>query len=295
MKLLREPLFHFVALGAVLFLVYAVASDMFSSDVPRRIEIAQAEIEFLAANWQRQWGRPPTEEELLALVESRVREEVLYREALAVGLDQNDSVVRRRMVQKMELLSQDLAVLADPTDDQLRSFFQERREDYRVPPRISFSHVFFNTDRRGSATEDEARRVLAELRAEEPVPWRAPERGDPFMLQYDYPRRSPLELQKLFGSGFAEALFELEPGWHGPLASGYGIHLVHVGERLGSHLPDYQEVRDRLLVDYNRMRRDRANRALYESLVGRYEVEIDEEAVRRAALAGTLSQDRGAR
>jgi hypothetical protein len=295
MNPLREPLFHFVALGAVLFLVYALASDVFSSGAPRRIEIAESEIEFLAANWERQWGRPPTQEELLGLVESRVREEVLYREALAVGLDQNDVVVRRRMVQKMELLSQDLALLADPTDDQLRSFFQERLEDYRVPPRISFSHVFFSTDRRGPATEGEARRVLGEIRAENPPPPRAPERGDPFMLQHDYPLRTPLEVRKLFGSGFAEALFELEPGWHGPMASGYGVHLVNVGERVESRIPDYQEVRDRLVVDYNRMRRDRANQMLYESLVGGYEVEIDQEAVRRAALAGTVSEDRAGR
>ncbi len=295
MNPLREPLFHFVVLGAVLFLVYALASDVFSSGAPRRIEIAESEIEFLAANWERQWGRPPTDEELLGLVEPRVREEVLCREALAVGLDQNDVVVRRRMVQKMELLSQDLALLADPTDDQLRSFFQERRESYRVPPRISFSHVFFNTDRRGPATEGEARRVLAEIRAENPTPRRAPERGDPFMLQHDYPLRTPLDVRKLFGSEFAEALFELEPGWHGPMASGYGVHLVNVGERLESRIPDYREVRDRLVVDYNRMRRDRANQMLYESLVSGYEVEIDPEAVRRAALAGTVSEDRGGR
>jgi len=295
MNPLREPLFHFVALGAMLFLVYAIASDIFSSGATRRIEIADSEIGFIATSWKRQWGRSPTEKELRALVESRVREEVLYREALAVGLDQNDLVVRRRMVQKMELLSQDLALLADPTDDQLRSFFEEHREDYRVPPRISFSHVFFSTDRRGPATEGEARRVLAEIRAESPPPRRAPERGDPFMLQHDHPLRTPLDVQKLFGSGFAEALFQLEPGWHGPLASGYGSHLVNVGERLESRIPDYRDIRDRLLADYNRMRRDRANELLYESLVSRYQVEIDEEAVRRAALVDTVSEDQGAR
>jgi peptidyl-prolyl cis-trans isomerase C len=284
MKLLREPLFHFVALGAVLALTYGVATDKFSSGASRRIEITQSEIQFLASSWERQWRRPPTEEELLGLVEARVREEVLYREALAVGLDQNDVVVRRRMVQKMELLSQDLALLADPTDEELRSFFQEHREDYRVPPRISFSHVFFNADRRGPAVEEDARRVLAQIRAETPPPRRAPERGDRFMLQHDYSLRSPQQVQQLFGSRFAEALFELEPGWHGPVPSGYGIHLVNVGERVASRIPDYGEIRDRLVVDYNRMRRDRANEALYESLVSGYEVVIDEEAVRRTAL-----------
>lgn len=284
MKLLREPLLHFVALGASLFLVYTVVSDAFRSDASRRIEISGSEIEVLAETWQRQWQRPPTEEELRGLVQARVREEVLYREALAVGLDQNDVVVRRRMVQKMELLSQDLALLADPTDQELRTFFSERREEYRIPPLISFSHVYFNPDRRGAAVEEDARRVLAALRATNPPPRRAPEVGDRFLLQHDYQRLSPLEVQQQFGSRFADALFELERGWQGPIRSGYGHHLVNVTERLESRIPEYSEIRNRLLVDYNRMRSERAKDALYQGLSIKYEVEIDEEAVRGAAL-----------
>jgi hypothetical protein len=284
MRVLREPLFHFLVLGAALFLVHAVASDVFSTDASRQIAITEAEIEFLAAGFGRQWQRPPTADELRALVDGRVREEVLYREALAVGLDQNDVVVRRRMVQKMELLSEDLATLADPTDTELQAFFQERREEYRVPPRISFSHVYFNTDRRGPAAEEDARRALAELRAATPPPLRAPERGDRFMLPHDYALRSPREVQQTFGARFAETLFELEPGWHGPVVSGYGIHLVYIGERVDDRIPEYGEVRDRLVIDYNRMRRERANELLYEGLVGGYEIEIDEAALQRAAL-----------
>ncbi len=287
MKVLREPLFHFLVLGAALFLVHAVASDVFSTAASRRIGITEAEIELIAAGFGRRWQRPPTADELRALVDARVREEVLYRAALAVGLDQNDVVVRRRMVQKMELLSEDLATLADPTDPELQAFFQERLEEYRVPPRISFSHVYFNTDRRGAAAEEDARRALADLRAATPPPRRAPERGDRFMLQHDYALRSPLEVQQAFGARFAQTLFELEPGWHGPVVSGYGIHLVYIGERVEGRIPEYEEVRDRLVMDYNRMRRDRANELLYEGLVGGYEVEIDEEALQRAALRTT--------
>ena len=122
MKLLREPpLVQFVVLGIVLFFVHGVANDLFSSDTGRRIEINEADIALLAQTFQGPWQRPPTEQELRALVEARVREEVLYREALAVGLDQDDLVVRRRMVQKMELLSQDLALLVDPTDQELQT------------------------------------------------------------------------------------------------------------------------------------------------------------------------------
>jgi hypothetical protein len=284
MKLLREPLFHFAALGVVLFLAYALASDLFSSDAGRRIEIAESEIELLAESFQRRWQRPPTEQELRGVIEARVREEVLYREALAVGLDENDVVVRRRMVQKMEMLSQDLALLADPTDQELQAFFRERQEEYRISPRLSFSHVYFNMDQRGPAGEEDARRVLAGILSETPRPRSAPERGDRFMLGHDYTQRSPEDVRREFGNRFTDSLFELEPGWRGPIASGFGLHLVYVGERVEGRIPEYGEIRDRLVVDYNRMRRDRANEALYEGLSERYEVEVDEEAVRRAAL-----------
>jgi len=285
MKWIREPLVHFTILGAVLFLAYAVVSDLFAVDQARQIAMGEAEIEFLADGWQRQWQRPPTADELRALVDARVREEVLYREAQAMGLDVNDVVVRRRMVQKMELLSQDLALLVDPTDPELRAFFAENRDDYLVPPRISFSHVYFNADRRGAAVRDDALAVLADLRAADPSPIRAPELGDRFMLAYDYRLLAPAEVQRSFGSSFAEELLGLEMGWQGPIASGYGLHLVNITERVESRVPEYGEVRDRLVMDFNRMRRDRANEALYEGLSEGYAIEIDEAAVERRALS----------
>lgn len=286
MRLLREPLFHFAILGALLLIVYMVASDAFSSDTSRRIEISEAEIELLAANWERQWRRPPTEQELRALIDARVREEVLYREALAVGLDQNDVIVRRRMVQKMELLTQDLALLADPTDQELRSWFRERTEEYRVPGRVSFSHIYFNLDSRGASAEDDARMALADLRGRDNPPVRAPELGDRFMLQHDYSLLSPQEVGREFGEAFAAALFELEAGWQGPIASGYGLHLVFVGERIEDRIPDYEEIRERLVMDFNRDRAQRARTALYEGLRTNYDIEIDDEAVRRLILGG---------
>lgn len=286
MRLLREPLFQFAVLGAVLFAVYAFASDAFSSDDSRLIEVDEAEIAFLVANWQRQWQRPPLEHELRALVDARVREEVLYREALAVGLDQNDIVVRRRMVQKMEMLSQDLALLADPTDAELQAYFDERREEYRVPPRISFSHIYFNADTRGRSVEEDARRVLAELQARNPSPERAPELGDRFMLQYDYSLRAPIEVRQQFGSHFAEEIFKLESGWQGPVLSGYGLHLVYVGDRVEGRIPELAEVRDRVVNDYNRDRGQRANKALYDGLRTNYEIAVDEEALAGAIEGG---------
>jgi hypothetical protein len=291
MRLLRDPLFHFILLGAALFGAYAMLSGLLATDQSRRIEITVSEIEFLAGNFERQWGRPPTDDELSALVDARVREEVLYREAVAVGLDRNDIVVRRRMVQKMELVSQDLALLADPTDDELRSYFQENSEKYRIPPRISFSHVYFDADRRGPEAAEYARQVLAELREQGSPPARAPQRGDRFLLPHDYTLNTPFDVRRSFGSRFAEELFRLAPGWHGPLVSGYGLHLVYVGERVEGALPRYEDVRDKLVVDYNRVRRERANELLYAKLAERYEIVVDQEALRRDALSSAPASD----
>jgi hypothetical protein len=238
----------------------------------------------MADTWQRRWQRPPTETELRGLVEARVREEILYREALAVGLDEDDAVVRRRMVQKVELLTQDLALLADPTDQELQAFFKEREEEYRIPPLVTFSHVYFNMDRRGAAGEEDARRVLAGLLAETPPPRRAPERGDRFMLGYDYNLASPEEVKRDLGERFTDSLFELDAGWHGPLVSGFGLHLVHVVERVEGRIPEYGEIRDKLVVDYNSMRREQAKDALYEGLAERYEIRVDDEAIRRSTI-----------
>ena len=145
MKWLKEPLVLFILLGAALTLVYSVAFGAFAADESKTVAMDAAEIEILAANWERQWQRPPTEAELRGLVDARVREEVLYRSAQSMGLDQNDIVVRRRMVQKMELLSQDLATLTDPPQEELQAYFQENREDYRVPPRVSFRHILLQS------------------------------------------------------------------------------------------------------------------------------------------------------
>ena len=284
MKLAREPLFQFVILGIALFAVYAVASDRLASDESMTIRITPADVELLSATFERQWQRPPIETELENLIRARVREEVLYREALAVGLDTNDMVVRRRMVQKMEMLSQDLALLADPTDTELQSFFDERKEEYRVPPEVSFSHIYFNLDRRGDTAENDALRILAELRRQDPPPVRAPDRGDRFMLGYDFRDAPPSQVARSFGQQFSDTLVELEPGWQGPVLSGYGLHLVYLEKRVDGRIPNWTEVRDRLVMDFNRTRTDRSKDALYEGLLSKYDVEIAGEPVPRSAL-----------
>ena len=290
-NLVKEPLFHFLAIGLALFLLFAVAGD-FGGERDDAIVVSEAQLERLVTTFERQWRRPPTQDELTGLVEALIREEVLYREALRLGLERDDTIIRRRLAQKMEFLSEDLASSIQPDEEALRKFFAEHPERYEDPLRVSFTHIYFNEDARNDAAGD-ARVVLAELQEAEVSPGRAPELGDRFMLQYDYPDKSEAEIGRHFGGEFAAAVMALEePGWHGPLRSGYGLHLVHLQGRQPASMPAFEEVRERVVSDFEVDLRERANDAFYEGLRRRYRIEIEEEwlreriAARRSAEGG---------
>lgn len=269
--LLHSPLVHFVAIGAVMFLLYGVFRGSRADDT-RRIEVGEQRITRLREMWMAQWKRPPTEKELDGLIDSFIREEIFYREALAMGLDRDDAVVRRRLAQKIEFLADDLATRSEPFPAELQRFFEENVERYQLPARVSFSHIYFSVDRRGEACESDARDALQRIRAGAS----ADAQGDPFMLQRDYPSRSEREVAELFGSELAEALFTVSAGsWQGPVRSSYGVHLVLVRERTESRTPELADVSDRVKNDLLAERRRAANDALVESLKERYQIIVE--------------------
>jgi hypothetical protein len=284
-KLLREPLFHFALLGAVIFGVNALLSKP-ATDAQPRIEITAADVEHLRTIWQRTWQRPPTSEELRGAVEARVREEVLYREALSMGLDQHDTVVRRRLAQKLEFLSEDLMTSAEPRAEDLERYFIQHSEQYREPTRLTFTQIYFSTDRHGVDTDAVARETLLALTAAGGSPPDAGESlGDRlYTMDYSYTDQSIRAIARLFGQDFADAVAELPPGsWQGPVASGYGLHLVFVTERVSGELPSIEDAREAVTRDYEQARRDEAARAFYEQLKQRYQIVIDENALGAAA------------
>ncbi len=285
--LFREPLVHFLAIGLALFALSTWLGRA-GGEADRKIQISAAEIEWLVQNWEARWRRPPTRTELEGLVDDYVRQEVLYREALAMGLDRDDQIIRRRMVQKIEFMTEDLAAQAQPTEAQLQAYFQENLERYLIPERRSFTHIYFNLDRRGDAAVSAAEGVLADLRASPSPAAGAWESGDRFMLDHDYRAQSQAQVARLFGQRFAFALFELEPGdWRGPIGSGYGLHLVRVTDVWQEEVPDLSAARNEVLRDFATALRDRADEAMYSSLASGYEIVIDEEAIQ----ALSLSQD----
>lgn len=275
-RLIREPLLHFLLVGLSLFGLFAALNK--DSALPtNRIEISRADIEQLHLLFQRQWQRLPTPQELRALIDGRIREEVLYREALALGLDRDDTIVRRRMAQKVEFLVADTAVPAQPEEAALAAYFDSNRERYREPARLSFTHVYFSPDQRGARATSDAQIVLKSLQASKTNPGSAAGRGDRFMLAYDYVDKGTDELARDFGQVFADALERLPVGrWSGPVTSGYGTHLVYVSAREDVRIPLLSQVRERVVADWLADQRKVANDKVFQRLRSRYEISIAE-------------------
>lgn len=243
-RLLREPLLHFLLIGVAMFVGYAYfEDDVDGAAAPGEIRLSMEDLLQLETVFVAKWNRAPTSQEFRALLEGRVREEVLYREALAQGLDENDTIVRRRMAQKMQFLAEDMGAAREPTSDELRAWYRGHSETFALPARASFRHLYFAADRRGERAESDAEAALPRLAGEGLDSARAASLADPFMFQDYYGDRTPQELAREFGPDFAGALVQLKPGsWQGPVKSGYGWHLVFVDSLVPGRIPAFAEV-----------------------------------------------------
>jgi len=280
-KLLKEPLLHFLALGAVVFAFNAWRQKTRPIEASAaRIEVTAAVIDRLRAGYERQFGQVPNAEELRGLVTAHIREEVFCREALALGLDRDDTIVRRRMAQKMEFLTGDLASGAEPAEASVREFFEKNAARYARPARVSFRHVYFSREKRGAKGEAAAREALAALAkgaSDEAM-------GDAFLHGFEFATRETQEITALFGGEFAGRLGALPEGeWSGPVESSYGLHLVRVEARGAVQPASFDTVRETVVRDFNEERRNTANREIFEKLRERYRVSVDEAALAKAA------------
>jgi parvulin-like peptidyl-prolyl cis-trans isomerase-like protein len=264
MKWLRDPLVVFLLVGAGLFFI---AQWFGEEDIPYHIDVGEQDLKRLSDQWTMQMRRPPSPQELSGLVEQFVKEEVYYREAQRLGLDTNDTIVRRRMVQKLTFLTEDIATAGVPTETELQAYYDQHLDNYRLPQRISFRHRYFSVDRRDDARTD------AQLALTNPDAT-----GDPFMLQREYALRSAREIRDLFGRSFAEQLMALEASdkWQGPIQSAYGWHPVMVTNKVGDAVEPFAQVRERVIIDMQQAAREEANRKYYADLKSRYTVSYPE-------------------
>lgn len=277
LQLIKEPVVQFVLIGACIYALYAGFGTPEQVVRENIVNVDSARIEGFVGQWQSRWNRPPTQQELDGVIDSFIREEILYRQAVAMGLDRDDPVTRRRMAQKLEFLTSDLASFQEPAPAELEEYFQAHQDRYREPDLITFSHVFINPDVHEDSTLDDAASLLRRLQAAGEPDAAALESGDRNISQSSFRNASQLDVQRQLGSGYAEAVMQLEPGqWHGPVLSGYGVHLVYVHELQQAPPPLLDEVKEVVLEDWQRENQETFNAEFYQSLKSRYEVVIAE-------------------
>ena len=259
LRWLKDPVTSFVLAGTVIF---AVSSFFPDGEISNSIQIKESDLERMIGIYEMQRGRQPSKDELNDLVDQFVKDEIYFRESLRLGLDVNDSIIRRRLVQKLTFLTEDIATIQPISSREAAKYFDQNAENYRVPKRYSFSHRYFSPERREDA-EGDARRALS-----------TGDEGDRFMLQKEYTDRSLSQIRSFLGDEFANALQNLKAQTtaQGPIKSSYGWHTIVISEVKDSSIPDFETVQARVLNDATIDLRSSANEVYYDELKSRYDV-----------------------
>ena len=265
-KFFTQPLLHFLLIGFLIFVFSAWRGDKVESR-SENIIVSVSDVVRLASLWQQTWKRVPTEEELQALVRDHIKEEVYYREALALGLDINDTVIRRRLRQKMEFLSNDKAELLEPSESDLETFFSQNKEKYQTGDIFDFQQVYFSAD-----SQHDFQKALLVLNSDRDYS----NIGDSISLPKELNQVDQATIERVFGSTFYKGLNEIEIGkWYGPVESGFGRHLVLIKQRELAQSPTLSQVIEKVERDWRSQQRTRYTQAEYEKLRSKYKIEIE--------------------
>ena len=269
-KILREPLLHFLLIGAALFVVFGLVNDRSSSDADMQVVVSAGRIEQLENIFAKTWQRSPTKEELKGLVDDFVLEEIYYRQAVAMGIDRGDTVIRRRLRQKFEFLTDDMAAAAVPTDDDLANYLAANADVFVTDTTYTFEQVYINPDRLGVDLDGYIAAQLSALRAGKVVG------GDSALLPTFFDATPDRVVDSNFGSGFSDSLDLLTTGeWQGPVESGLGLHLVRIETRVEGALPDLGDIRPLVEREWAHEKRLETRRIINEQLLNEYDVVIE--------------------
>jgi peptidyl-prolyl cis-trans isomerase C len=288
---LREPLLHFLLLGLALFAVYSyLQRGRGGVESSKQIALTLDELGQMEMYFESQWHRRPTPQEFQAMVEDKVREEVLYREGIAMGLDKDDTIVKRRMAQKMQFLAEDVAAAHEPSSAEQKAWFDKNEDKFALPSRYSFRHLYFSSDKRGKNAQDDASKALAKIAGQPQDFKQAASLADPFMFQDYYGDRTPDAIAKEFGPPFAVALERLKPGsWQGPVESGYGWHLVFVDSVIPGRIPAFEEVESDVKTAWLSDQKAQAIETAYKAMRAKYTVLLPAAPAKVTASAGQAS------
>jgi hypothetical protein len=271
--ILSEPLLHFLLIGALLFGVYTYLQNDTRS-TPQSFVVSAGKIEHLASLFSRTWQRPPSRVELEGLIDDHIREEIAYREGMKMGLDQDDTIIRRRIRQKLDFIADDLGSQIEPTEEQLKTFLNENPDSYRIDPRITFQQVFLDPERHAENLQDGVAKLLETLKSDPKAD--AEQLGDRTLLEYQNVDQSTREVANNFGAQFAEEIVKLPLQlWQGPIRSAYGIHIVYISARTDKRLPSLDEVRGIVRRDWEQKHRRDLVESFYQELIAKYDIAIE--------------------
>lgn len=272
-KLLREPFLHFLLLATVVFLIYKWRSKEEPAG-PKEILVTQGTIENLTATYARVWNRHPTQEDVNWLIQEYVREEVCTRQAIAIGLDRDDTIIRRRLRQKMEFLFQNAVAQSEPSDAELLSYMKRYPDSFQTEPIVTFTHIYLNPDRHSHNLAQEESHLRMQL--EHATDAQISELGDPFMLPYHFENATAREISDLFGKQFEAQIAALPIGqWSGPIQSGYGLHFVRIAAKSDGNNPPLKEVRNDVYREWLNAKQNEAKKKFYDELLAGYTVRIE--------------------
>ena len=270
---LKEPLLHFLVLGAIIFGVYTQLNPPGPSD--GEIIVSQGQQRHLVTAFSRTWNRPPTPQEFTGIVQDWIREEIAYREGLEMGLDGNDTIIRRRLRQKLELLAEDIVSFAPPTSKDLEAYRAANESDYALEPTYTLRQVYFSTDRRGEESRRDAEQALVLLDTDAGMVDFS-QLGDPISLPGRVVSERASAIDGLFGQSFTAALSDIAPGkWSGPVPSGFGIHLVFIEDFQPGRILTLEEAEQEIRRDWENTRRIETIDQLYDRLAEQYTITIE--------------------
>lgn len=270
-RLIREPLVQFLLIGVAIFAIYELVASQ--SEPPRdRIVVTEGRAQQLALVFAKTWQRSPSPQEMRGLIDAYVKEEIYYREAIKLGLDRDDTLIRRRMQQKMEFLSEPSDDRLAASDATLQSFYDANQADFLIEPEVEFQQILIDSEKDREPAEVRAEQLLRQLRdSSQDVD--ASELGDATLLPYATRLSSVTRIGNAFGENFAKKLATLPAGeWTGPIKSPFGLHLVRITDRRDERLPPLNEIRKAVEQKWRTQERDRFQQDEYDRLRANYEV-----------------------
>lgn len=270
-NILKEPLVHFLLFGLGLFILFGLVNK--KNDGGDTILIDDYDMKNIIASWEMQWKRLPTDEELKSLIQQNIKQEIFYQEALKMNLDHNDEIIKRRLAQKMQFLSNDLATISEPTEEELEKYYDEHVEEYKTPYSYSLYQIIFSPDQRKDPKNDAL--ILLD-RIKNKTPDQLEGQGDPMPFPYAFNQVDASELKRQLGNKFSEELPNLPISqWAGPILSGFGYHLVYIVKRTPPQKPELVSIKDEILRDFEYEKQRKLDELIFQELKKKYQVEFN--------------------